>query len=131
MGETSVDLSISKVTSASDSNKIVDECSGASTELAEKLSKRLDSMKSIKKEAAVLDEVLKNGRGVGDIPIHSVPLEDAAENDKAGGAEESKKKMENNEESSAVESAMSIIDNMNVSTVSLESVSLDSSADAS
>ena len=39
--------------------------------------------------------------------------------------------MENNEESSAVESAMSIIDNMNVSTVSLESVSLDSSADAS
>ena len=36
-----------QVTSASDSNKIVDKHSGAS-ELAEKLSKRLDSMKSIK-----------------------------------------------------------------------------------
>ena len=34
VGETSVDLSISKVTSASDSNKIVDKHSGASTELA-------------------------------------------------------------------------------------------------
>ena len=52
-GETSVDLSISKVTSASDSNKIVDKHSGASTELAEKLSKRLDSMKSIKRKLLV------------------------------------------------------------------------------
>ena len=48
--ETNVALSAKEATSVADSKKIVDECSGASTELAQKLSKRLNSMKSIKRK---------------------------------------------------------------------------------